>query len=218
MAQSYMLQLHFNKGSNNYFGNNILTHFRKSAKSSEIWVFFSSSEAWCTINAWCGHDSSSSEAPCENCDRISCTSYCHTHAPSSASDSPERQSKLLERQGSAALVPASFPPLLICCSVVLLFIWCSLDESSDFRRYVCIIWHISSVSSTWGCWVTWKGFLWSIGLQHGEIPPFIIQRYICCMSWVIQQLYIFPVKCGIPPTVPHYIVGINPVSHALKFS
>lgn len=138
-----------------------------------------------------------SEASGRNYDRILCT-HCHTHAQSSANDSPEWQSKLIERQSSPALVFIPNLPSLLCCSIVL-FIWCSLDESSDFSRYICIIWHISSASSTWGCWVTWKGFLWSIGLQHREIPPFIIQQYICCMSWVIQQLYIFPVKCGIPP-------------------
>lgn len=58
MTQSYMLQLHFNEGSNKYFGNDIFMHFRKSAKSSEIWFFSPPSSAWCTINAWCGHDSS----------------------------------------------------------------------------------------------------------------------------------------------------------------
>lgn len=122
---------------------------------------------------------------------------------SSASDSPEGQSKLLERQSSTALVSTAKPPSLLCCFVFMLFIWCSLDENSGFSRYVCIIWHISSASSTWGCWVTLKSFLWSAGLEHGEISPFIIQHYICCKSWVIQQLYIFPVKCGIPPVLSY---------------
>lgn len=122
---------------------------------------------------------------------------------SSASDSPEGQRKLLERQSSTALVSTRNPPSLLCCSVFMLFIWCSLGESSGFNRYVCIIWHISSASITWGCWVTLKSFLWSTGLEHGEIPPFIIQHYTCCKSWVIQQLYIFPVKCGIPPVLSY---------------
>lgn len=171
-------------------------HFRKSTKSSEIRVFFPTLSIrmyrQCMMWSWFLF----SEALGKNYDRILCITYCHNHAHSSANDSPEEQSKLLERQSSKhwCLSPTFLPS-----SVVLLIIWCSLDESSDFSRYVCIIWHISSASSTWGFWVTWKGFLWSIGLQHGEIPPFIIQQYICCMLWVIQQLYIFPVKCGIPP-------------------
>lgn len=44
--------------------------------------------------------------------------YCHTHAHSSASDSPEGQSKLFreEKQHSTGVyTQLSFPPLLFCC-------------------------------------------------------------------------------------------------------
>lgn len=158
----------------------------------------------------------------KNYDRILCITYCHNHAHSSANDSPEGQSKLLERQSSTALV--SIPNLPSPSSVVLLFCW--LPDAALMTAV--ILGGMSALSDTFPLLpapeVVESHERPSCGASAYSMGKYLLLSYsstfAACHEWFNNGIFSlssveFP---QYSPTHWHYIVGINPVSCALKFS
>lgn len=143
--------------------------------------------------------SSSSEASCMNHSRIARITYCHTHAHGSLQATLLRakaNSATEAKQHNIGIYPQPAFPLLLCIA------W-SLDESKGLRRYVCIIWCISSASASEVVGSRERVSCGASAYSMGKSFPLAPIGTFAAWHDVIQWLYCFPVKCGIPPICPY---------------